>query len=120
MTLRKRLTPSRRVAILDRHEQTCHICGGEITTSDKWHLEHIKPLWLGGEDEEDNLAPAHTRCHAEKTAEEAGARAKSDRVRNKAWTGRTKARKGRPMPGGKDSGWKCRLTSEGPKWERRT
>ena len=26
---------------------------------DKWGLEHIKPLWLGGVDDESNLAPAH-------------------------------------------------------------
>lgn len=61
----------------------CHISGRTIRPGEAWELEHIKPLSMGGEHREANLAPALAAPHREKTAAEAGDRAKADRMRAK-------------------------------------
>jgi 5-methylcytosine-specific restriction enzyme A len=50
---------------------------------DKWDLEHLRPLSMGGQHREANLAPALAIEHRAKTAEEATARSKADRIRRK-------------------------------------
>jgi 5-methylcytosine-specific restriction endonuclease McrA len=67
-----------RVRIFLAHERRCHITGREIRAGEAWDLEHVKPLWLGGENRESNLAPALKEPHREKTKKEAGERAKSN------------------------------------------
>ncbi len=63
----------------------CHISGRKIVVPrDRWQLEHVKPLSMGGEHRESNFAPALVDAHKEKTAAEAGNRAKADRIRRKA------------------------------------
>jgi 5-methylcytosine-specific restriction endonuclease McrA len=69
--------------VFERAGGVCHISGRKIRAGDVWELEHIKPLSMGGEHRESNLAPALKDAHAEKTAREAGERAKADRVRLK-------------------------------------
>lgn len=80
---RKSLSRLQRVRIFDAHKGECCICKLQIWAErgDKWVVEHIKPLWLGGADDETNMAPAHQRCAVEKTSAEAPVKAKSDRVR---------------------------------------
>ncbi len=61
---------------------------------ERWELEHVRPLSMGGQHRESNLAPALAIEHRAKTAAEAGARSKADRVRRKhegTWP-RSKAR----------------------------
>jgi 5-methylcytosine-specific restriction endonuclease McrA len=71
-----------RTRIFDRDKGKCCLCGLKIDApKDKWILEHLKPLWLGGADDESNMAPAHYSCAIEKTKAEAPVKAKSDRVR---------------------------------------
>lgn len=71
-----------RTRIFDRDDGKCCLCGTNIDVpKQKWILEHIKPLWLGGADDESNMAPAHYSCAIEKTRAEAPVKAKSDRVR---------------------------------------
>ena len=77
---RKRITVAQRVKIFDSQGGICHICDQPIRNA-AWHLDHIKPLSIGGEDTPWNLAPAHDRCHRDKTAGEAPIRAKAVRVR---------------------------------------
>jgi 5-methylcytosine-specific restriction enzyme A len=81
MTKRRSITTAMRVRIFNAAGGVCHLCKLPIHAErgEKWHVEHIKPLWLGGEDAEANMAPAHVDCHAPKTREEAHARAKSTR-----------------------------------------
>lgn len=83
MTKRKPLTRLQRVRIFDRHDGYCCICDFKIYAArgDKWIVEHIKPLWLGGADDERNMGPAHDHCARDKTSKEAPVKAKSDRVR---------------------------------------
>ena len=61
----------------------CHISGRKIGPADLWDLEHVIPLSMGGEHRESNLRPALRDKHREKTAAEAGPRAKADRIRKK-------------------------------------
>lgn len=78
---RKPLTAAKRVRIFDANEGRCHICKYKIQVGQAWEVEHVKPRWLGGDDDEDNMRPAHVECHKDKTADEAPVRAKGTRVR---------------------------------------
>ena len=72
-----------RARVFLAHNGRCHISGRPIRPGDVWELEHVRPLSMGGENRERNLAPALSDAHREKTAAEAGVRAKADRVRQK-------------------------------------
>ena len=62
-----------RERIFNAHNWICHLCGKEIakgqvysaaTTDTYPSLDHLKPKSLGGDDEEENLRPAHMGCNA--------------------------------------------------------
>jgi 5-methylcytosine-specific restriction protein A len=113
MTIARRsIGKAERARIFLKAGGRCHCCGGRIERGEAWEAEHRLPLWKGGDDTEDNLSPAHEICHAPKTKREASERAKELR------RGKPK-KEGRPIPGSKRSGFKVRLTSTGPKPERR-
>ena len=78
---RRSLSSLARVRIFDAAAGLCHLCGQEITIGQKWEAEHCKPLWLGGADDESNMAPAHVHCHAVKSAGEKTIKAKGDSIR---------------------------------------
>ena len=80
------------VRVFDRASGICHISGRKILATDKWEVEHIKPLKAGGENRESNLAPALVEPHKKKTAEERKITAKISRTRKKH-IGVTKKRK---------------------------
>lgn len=61
----------------------CHITGMKIRPGDKWEIDHVKPLILGGENRESNLAPVLTFAHKAKTKEEKATKSKVARVRGK-------------------------------------
>lgn len=75
--------PSVRARIFLTHKGICHISKRPIGPADKWECEHVKAIWEGGENRESNMRPALVEPHARKTAEEAGRRAKADRIRQK-------------------------------------
>jgi 5-methylcytosine-specific restriction protein A len=85
VTKRRSISNAMRVRIFDTAGGVCHLCKLPInaTRGEKWHVEHIKPLWEGGSDDEKNMAPAHVDCHATKSAEESAPRAKGTRQRAK-------------------------------------
>jgi len=76
-----------RARVFRKYEGRCYLSGRAIRAGEAWDLEHIKPLWSARPGEnlnrESNLAPAIKSAHAEKTAAEAGQRAKSDRLHAK-------------------------------------
>ena len=78
MIARRFLSPKRRLAIFLAADGRCHLCGQRIKPGEKWDVEHPIPLALGGADGDTNRAPAHSKCHAPKSAQDAGdiARAK--------------------------------------------
>lgn len=75
--------PRVRARIFSAHGGRCHISGRLIRAGDKWHLDHLVALILGGENRESNMAPALTEPHKIKTAGEMKIKAKIARVRNK-------------------------------------
>ena len=105
MTKRRRLTRLQRTRIHDAVNGVCCLCGTPIGAK-RWIVEHLKPLWLGGADDETNMGPAHERCAIDKTVSEAPIKAKSDRVRAN-YLGIPKT--GRPMPGSRRSKFKKRM-----------
>lgn len=83
MTTRRSLTRAQKVRVFDAARGRCHICCLKIQAhrGEAWEIEHKTPLWLGGLDILENMAPAHVRCHADKTSCEATDRAKTYAVR---------------------------------------
>lgn len=58
-----------------RDEGLCQECKRQGRTSLGGPVDHIKPLWLGGSDEDLNKELLCVPCHDAKTAREAGQRA---------------------------------------------
>lgn len=67
--------------IFARAKGVCHLSGRKIMAGEPWDLEHVQALSMGGAHRESNLRPALRDKHKEKSAEEAGARAKADAAR---------------------------------------
>lgn len=107
--------PRVRVRNFDAHNGICHLCSNKIWPGESWETDHVVRLKDGGGNVESNLAPAHKKCHSEKSGREQTAGAKVDRVRKKHLG--VKAKKGRPMAGTKASGWKRKMDGT---WERRS
>ena len=62
----------------------CHICGGKIGVGEAWEVEHIIPYALTQDNSDDNLRPAHVKCHSAKTHGEDRPRiSKAERMRAK-------------------------------------
>lgn len=107
---RRHLSRLARTRIFDSAFGICCVCRAEIIVpGQKWIVEHIKPLWLGGADDEANMGPAHERCAVAKTVSEAPVKAKTDRQRADH-LGIRKA--GRPMIGSRTSPWKRKMSGE--------
>lgn len=70
MSTRRAIGPRERLAIFHGAGGICHICGEAILVSDKWDVEHVIPLEMGGDEKKGsaNLRPAHASCHKAKTA----------------------------------------------------
>lgn len=58
----------------------CALTGRKLSATDPHDYDHIKPLWADGIHGEENLQLVSRDKHREKTAEEAGPRAKADRM----------------------------------------
>jgi 5-methylcytosine-specific restriction protein A len=81
-TARKRMTKSRALRIWEMHGGLCVTCGRQIDgVRDRWFVEHIRALELGGDDVDANCGPAHTACKAEKDAADHGSAAKAKRMK---------------------------------------
>lgn len=67
-TRRKAMSPTRRLRIWEAHSGTCVLCGQKIDgTREKWIVEHVRALALGGDDTDANCGPAHEACADAKT-----------------------------------------------------
>lgn len=112
MIKRRRLSRLQRATIFEDAQGLCCICHLSIHAGrgERWIVEHVKPLWLGGEDEFTNMLPAHERCAIAKTVSEAPVKAKTDRQRASHLG--IKRRQSRPMIGSRASGWKRKMSGE--------
>ncbi|MEL6411688.1 MAG: HNH endonuclease [Pseudomonadota bacterium] len=75
--------PRVRLRVFEAHGGTCYLTDRKIRPGDDWDLEHITALCNGGENRENNLAPALKSAHQEKTKQDVAQKAKNDRVRKK-------------------------------------
>jgi len=72
-----------RLRVFARYDGVCQLTHRKIRAGDEWDLDHQTPLRDGGRHAEDNLWPVLREKHRQKTAQEATARAKVDRMRAK-------------------------------------
>lgn len=84
MTKRASLSPMKRLRIFEAANGVCYLCKQRIKAGEKWDVEHLIPLALGGADGGWNMKPAHKACHAPKTAADVAdiARAKRRKARH--------------------------------------
>ena len=109
-TKRKRLSPRQRLAIWERDKGVCALCHHPINgVKEKWIVEHMIALELGGLDDEGNMAVVHKLCADEKTNGKSGDHAmaaKAKRVkRAHICIKKTKS----PLPGGRGSKFKRKM-----------
>ena len=63
---------------------TCYLCSGAIQRETQaWDIEHEIPWEISRDNSDDNLQLAHRKCHAVKTAKDAGDIAKVKRIEAK-------------------------------------
>lgn len=98
-TKRRSMNKKRQLRIFEAHAGICVTCSKPIQATDKWFIEHKIALALGGPDEDDNCAPAHYECKAEKDAEDFGRIAKAKRVKQKHFGMKNPNRKEIPSAG---------------------
>lgn len=60
--------PRVRLRVFDRYDGRCYICTRKIRAGEYWETDHVKALINGGENREQNLAPACCNCCKPKTA----------------------------------------------------
>lgn len=109
-THRKRLTPRQRLKVWERDGGICCLCHAPIDgVREKWIVEHIVALELGGLDEEANMGVAHLKCADEKTNGSDGdhARAAKAKRAKRRHIGISESKN--PLPGGKRSKWKKKM-----------
>lgn len=66
---------TRRAAILRRDHGLCCVCRGLGFVGLAQEVDHIRPLWAGGQEDDGNLQAICTNHHKAKTAHEAAQRA---------------------------------------------
>ena len=93
--------------IIERQGGRCALTGVDFRPGDVIEFDHKVPLWLGGENREENLQATTSASHKRKTQAEATVRAKTNRQKLKH-LGLAK-KKSRPMAGSKTSGWKRKM-----------
>lgn len=74
-----------------------------------WDVEHMIPLAMGGEDDPQNWAPAHRKCHRGKTSEDVSNIAKAKRREARHLGARISKS---PLPGGRGTPWKRKINGQ--------
>src|SRR5690349_12968586 len=84
-TPRHKLTPRQRLRVWETTRGICVLCGRRIDgVRERWIVEHLRALELGGADELANMGPAHEACAVDKTRDDhrRAARAKRQKIRH--------------------------------------
>ena len=106
-TRRGSLSPRRRLQAWERTSGTCVVCNQRIDgVRERWIVEHIRALELGGADALENMGPAHEACGRTKTRDDHSrtAQAKRQKVRHLGANTIT-----RPLPGSRATGLKRKI-----------
>lgn len=67
---RRSFSAKDRLRIFTAHKGVCHLCSGLITVGEAWEVEHVIAYALTRDNSDENLRPAHKRCHEIKTRQE--------------------------------------------------
>ena len=79
--MKRRAIPAKvREKLIEANAGICPVCGGE---SEKWEIDHIIPLALGGKDDESNMQAKCPSCHKGKTRDDVKQIAKVRRLEEK-------------------------------------
>jgi 5-methylcytosine-specific restriction endonuclease McrA len=100
---RRRLAARARLALFLKARGRCAACHLAIHAGQTWHVDHVRPLSLGGDDGPDNLQVLCRACHREKTRRDIARMAKA--IRQQVRHHRAD-RPRRPLPCGRSSPWK--------------
>lgn len=104
---RRRRTTLQRAALFEGCGGVCHICGEVIDAPrEAWELDHRIPYELTRDDSDENLAPAHDRCHRDKTRDDVAVIAKARRVAAKHKGAKAAKRK---IPGSRGTGLRKKM-----------
>lgn len=87
----------------------CEGCGARLAVG-KFEYDHRLPDILGGEPTLENCQVLCSPCHAEKTAGDIKRTRKADRQRDKHIGAMPRSRQ--PLPGGRRSPWKRKISGE--------
>ena len=108
---RLRLTAAERARVFEAARGFCALCRLKIHAGERWEVIHPIALANGGRDVSWNRAPAHYRCHRTQTSTvDAPAIAKGRRQYEKHIGANLPSR--RPLPGGKGSKLKKKISGE--------
>ncbi len=78
---RRTLSTAQKVALFIAAQCRCHICNAIIhPAAERWEVEHVIPLAMGGADNETNMRPSHIACHKVKSATGSTDLAKAKRI----------------------------------------
>jgi 5-methylcytosine-specific restriction endonuclease McrA len=81
-TKRKPMSTMRRLRIWEAHGGICILCARKIDgTREKWIVEHVRALVLGGADDDANCRPAHEDCRRIKDKVDVAMGAKAKRIK---------------------------------------
>lgn len=107
-TKRRSMSWARRLRIFESTGGRCIICGDRIDgVREPWTVEHVRPLGLGGADNDANCGPAHERCRREKDKDDVAAIARAKRRKAKH-IGAKKPGGFRKPPPGYEYDWRLR------------
>jgi 5-methylcytosine-specific restriction protein A len=105
-TPRKPMSPMRRLRIWEAHKGRCVLCRRKIDgVRERWIIEHVRALALGGTDTDDNCGPAHASCGRDKTKADNASWSKAKRQKAKH-VGASRPKGFRKLPPGWKYSWK--------------
>lgn len=67
---RRSFSTKDRTRIFAANSGICHLCAGKISIGEAWEVEHVIPYALTRDNSDENLRPAHKRCHEVKTRQD--------------------------------------------------
>lgn len=108
--------PRVRLRVFEREDGICFLSDRKIRPGERWELHHKIALCNGGTNSEDNLAPALVAPHRTQTAADVAEKARVAKRKANHLGIKRKSR----FRNSRDGDLITRLTSDGPRTERRT
>lgn len=104
-TKRGSISRTRKLKIWEREHGRCMVCNVKLTTG-KFIFEHVRPLALGGVDEDENIRLTCKACASDKTKDDM-ARINKAKRQKASHLGLKQSKS--PLPFGRGSQWKRKM-----------